>query len=70
MDRDVVDHPQDERENDRGEGRNGAIALGLAFGGYGDISGVQNQQDAVHIAEALVVLIDEVTLGAPFHAIS
>ena len=75
---DVIDHAQNEGENQSGKSWNRTIsAARLWFGGnsrqrlgIGQISGVKNQQYAVHVAKALVVLVNKLTLGAPFHAIS
>ena len=34
---------------------------------FGRCARVQNQQNAIHIAKTLVVLVNKLTLGAPFH---
>ena len=71
------DHPENEGENQCGKGWTGTISARLWFIGngrqrvvIGQISGVKNQQNAVHVAKALVVFVNKLTLGAPFHAIS
>src|SRR4029453_16141097 len=74
--RDVVDHSENEREDHCRESRNRAIfTLGFRMDGNScerrevwQRAGVQYEQDAIHIAKTLVVLVNKLTLGAPFHA--
>jgi hypothetical protein len=80
MYRDVINHTEHERENQGRKCRYRPVSFGLSFGALrrkgrerveiGQISVIKNQQNTVHIAEALVVLVNKLTLGAPFHAIS
>lgn len=77
MNGDVIDHPQDKSKNQRREGGNGLVSLCLGFCGNScqgmeirQYSGVEDQQNTVHIAKTLVVLVNKLTLRAPFHAIS
>src|SRR6185369_10967959 len=73
----VIDHPEDQGENQCRESRNSAVSplrrcRGLRDGRQGmkvrQCPRVEDEQDSVHIAKTLVVFVNKLTLGAPFHA--
>src|SRR6185369_11688526 len=71
-----IDHPQHERENQSGKCRNGAITLWRGLGRDGrqrvhirQSARIQDEKNSIHVAKTLVVLVNKLTLGAPFHLI-
>jgi len=76
MYRNVINQTEDESQNYGSERRNGPVPLWCCFSsGHSlespvirQLPSVQDEENAIHVAETLVVFVNKFTLRAPFHA--